>query len=1086
MITGRNAKAFAFAVAAMSVAAAQALAGGVTLENSNVTMTIDGKGHAVSIKEVASGRELLRSPKSLISVYVGERQVFPVACSRDASGRLVFDFHDMGQIVLSARDFGGGWTFTTERFGVSSATAYLFGRFNAACAKWRGTRLNAWSDEQSMVCVRGYEIGTKFVTHGGGSVECLAYRDEVPFEGLRFGIAAGPRAAMVQALRAMTLDSGIPHSQTGGAWSLGAEDNRRSYLMCYGLCEFTADDWIELCLRGGFGTFHVDECWVGYGHYDIDPARFPSGRKGLKECVDRAHRKGLTCDVHTLTSCVGFKDSWITPEVSEGLAVTAEYTLGCDLPADADTHVLVVNEKPSSKHDFVTTYLGNGNYLKVGTELVQYSGVSKSAPWTFTGVKRGALGTTVKEHKMGDRVVYPRQRFFSFLADADSELAEKVAAAQGDLFGVCGFDQIYLDGLDGVAGSRKADKFARMIFGAAYDRGKPPLYEDSLWIAPTWWFHSRIGANDYVFWGVKRSLDRRFEARASVRQSDLLELDMGWWCTLLDNDRSSGYKLDDHEYFGKLCAAFDTAMSVHPGQAYTARSVLPPSSVYRYMTVLGWYERFRTARAFSAGTLEKFREKGSEYRLRQDDDGVWRVRPLVVSQHRILSDGAAEWSVRSCEPCEASVRVEVLENAAAYDDADAIAVLDPRAAGSFSPSTATNVSVSFEARDSAERGSVLRICAANAGAKSRGAWACVTRAFPRPDYFPVGKRTAFGLWVKGDGSGALLNVQLQAPREYSDGLSEHYLTLDFRGWRYVEFHLRERDSLRYADYDWPYEKDAKTISYPLERVKVTHLGAVNVWLNEIPAGGRTEVEISEVRLLPIGDGVRLDDVAVTVNGREHAVPFSLGSKEWAELDGGYWTHYTSQGVPVRRFPAKNAWLASGENPFSLKARPSRNVQVRAMVTTLALGAASDALRPDATAERMPRLAYEAVEPMFWAPSRGYGDLPDLVTRPQETATLSFEVYGPISPFAITVGSETREFPFSLTSRQYITCSDGRHWQLKERSESFGVKRIGEIVPFSSFSGRRPVRVTCERPESAFVRLDFAKHYVGKLPAEGLK
>jgi len=63
---------------------------------------------------------------------------------------------------------------------------------------------------------------------------------------------------------------------------------------------------------------------------------------------------------------------------------------------------------------------------------------------------------------------------------------------------------------------------------------------------------------------------------------------------------------------------------------------------------------------------------------------------------------------------------------------------------------------------------------------------------------------AMGLWVKGDGSGALLNIQIRSPREYHGCISDHYIDLDFVGWRYVELLLRERDSERLTDYVWPY------------------------------------------------------------------------------------------------------------------------------------------------------------------------------------------------------------------------------------------------------------------------------------------
>ena len=1058
--------------ALFGVAMGMVSAADVTLEGDLVRLAFDGKGCVASLLE-KGGRELVRERAPFVSVTAKGKTALPTTLAQDAAGRLVFGFAE-GEIVLSVAPFKGGWTFKTERFTVPEATAYAFGRLAPICTQYNGTLVNGWSDDLSAVCTRGYEEGTEFST-AGRFVYCRARRDEVPFEGLRFGIAAGPRTQIREALKAMTLAAGLPHSKTGGAWSLGAADNRRSYLMCYGLHEFTVDDWLELCLRGGFGTFHVDECWVGYGHYDLRPNCFPGGKPALKAAVDKAHAKGLTCDVHTLTSSVGFYDSWVTPEATEGFVVTAEYTLAEPLAA-TNTTTLVVNEKPSPKHDFVQTYLGNGNYLKIGTEMVQYTGISSNAPWTFTGVKRGAFRTTIKPHAKGDRVIYPRQRFFSFLADADHPLADKVAANIGDLFGVCGFDQIYLDGLDGVEGMRQKDRIARKIYQAAYDRGKPPLYEDSNWIASLWWFHSRIGANDYVFWGPKRSLDRRFgKYIEKARLANFMELDMGWWNILLDNTRSAGYKLDDHEYLGAKCAAHDTAMSVQPG-GYPATVPPPPYSFARYLTVLGWYERFRFAQAFNDRTLDRFRVPGDEYRLRQDADGVWRARAAACLPHRVISADLANWTVDSPAAREAAVRVEILENTTAYDAKNAQVLLDPAASAGFTKRAAKGVTVDFSAGSDPAKGATLKVTAANANATPRGAWSQVARTWTRPDYGDVGNRRGFGCWVKGDGSGALLNLQLHAPREYSSGISDHYVTLDFKGWRYVEFHLRERDSEAACEHVWPYRNPNSLIDYPLERVGVKMLAEVSVYLNEIPAGGKTTVEVTAIKMLDTAPAAELKDLAVTLNGADLKLPFPLRTKEYAELDEGFWTRYTSYGVPIERAPAKAPILNYGRNAVRFRATPDRTMTPRAQVTFFALGGKFPALKEDVTAATCPTLAYEAVEPAVYAPTKGFAAIPNLVMRPGEKATVSFEIYGPTAPFKLPIGDETREFPFTLTSCQYVACTDGVHWQLKERSKNFGVKQTGEIAPFKAVAGSVPVSFSCAEPEKANARIDLVKHY----------
>ncbi len=67
----------------------------------------------------------------------------------------------------------------------------------------------------------------------------------------------------------------------------------------------------------------------------------------------------------------------------------------------------------------------------------------------------------------------------------------------------------------------------------------------------------------------------------------------------------------------------------------------------------------------------------------------------------------------------------------------------------------------------------------------------------------IAGKPALGLWVHGDDSGALLNLQvLSARHTAAGGVGDHYITLDFSGWRY--FTLVEFESERVMDLGWPY------------------------------------------------------------------------------------------------------------------------------------------------------------------------------------------------------------------------------------------------------------------------------------------
>jgi hypothetical protein len=95
-----------------------------------------------------------------------------------------------------------------------------------------------------------------------------------------------------------------------------------------------------------------------------------------------------------------------------------------------------------------------------------------------------------------------------------------------------------------------------------------------------------------------------------------------------------------------------------------------------------------------------------------------------------------------------------------------------------------------------------KLVARNSDRPRRSAWAKAGRRFDPP--VNIEPLQAMGLWVHGDGSGQLLNVQLRSAPQFWNCYAEHYVTLDFTGWRYVELLLRERDAERFAQYEWPY------------------------------------------------------------------------------------------------------------------------------------------------------------------------------------------------------------------------------------------------------------------------------------------
>ena len=579
------------------------------------------------------------------------------------------------------------------------------------------------------------------------------------------------------------------------------------------------------------------------------------------------------------------------------------------------------------------------------------------------------------------------------------------------------------------------------------------LNEDSCSCKPqTWWYHSRVGAWDCCHWAPKQFHDFHVEwiKDAQVREADMLEMQMGWWAPLLGDQHYPCHKLDDMEYYASRNAGLDASMSISDDVDVARRTLDFHSS--RMMTVLGWYERARRAKAFAPGVREAFDCKGAEFRLRQDPvDGVWKV---ASSKPLSFRAGSRETASRSftlaSRPRRAVLRVEALFSGEVTGGRNAFALTKGVWASAMKISTA-NGKVSIRVDETAAEDGVraFRFSAANDGAKARGAWARATAAFS--PYLDAGDRRVLRFKVKGDGSGALLNVQVEAPREYGQAFSEHYVTLDFTGWRDFTMPFRERDAARYPDCEWPYKGYSAVFH---RRMRGDHISAVNFYLNEIPAGGSATAEVSDVAIVPLKQTKAVAH-AVSVNGKSVAVPFETPSGCFAELDDGVWTLYSADGEPMERKATGDAVeLVAGRNDVSYGGRCEDGALPRAEVTVFALGESRPALSDVRALPSYARrhLVYEAAEPQFYAPQKGFGELAPLAMRPGEEVEVEVVVYGPMPACSLSIGGVATALPAVDRDEHRKFHLNGRH------------------------AGVRQVRVVADDAAPIAARFEFVKRY----------
>ena len=1038
--------------AALCVVSGLAQAGGFSLTNDNAILSIADDGWSTRLVERATGRVLADGRVPFVRPQVDGRLLVSTAVEQRGPDAWAWKYGKLpGEIEVGVKPFAGGWTFEVKSVTVPGIRELRLCCIRGVkCLRYTSNISQTSSDDLSGVSIRGYDLYA--ATSVGADMSALLCVDDAPLAGRKVGFAAGPRESLVKALQAMTIEAGMPHSTAGGAWATTSEQCRGSYININVTAD-TVDDAIALAQRGGFDVVHFREHWYSCrGHYPVNTKDWPNGIDDLKAAVAKIHAAGLRAGLHTLSGCIDPKDSWITPRCSPDLMAWATYTLAA--PLTADSTELLVEEMPVPNHDVTFTYHGNGNAIRIGEEIVQYTGVRREKPYGFTGITRGGFGTVVSDHAKGDKADYLQQRYIAFYPKPDSELAREVARAIGNVYRTCGFDQVYCDGIEGMFTRYGMAKMRNLIIGECTAGGRPCLNEDSAsgFLPSCWWFHSRVGAWDSTYWAPKRFHDfhvARMRSR-KIRERDFREIQMGWWSPVQWSPHARPHCADEMEYYAGKNASLDASMSVGANLYQGPLNF----GTLRQWTILGWYEYFRRAGAFADGVAGKLGVLRDEYRLRQDCDGKWRFAPCVCSGHRVYSPSAAQWNLQvEGNPSDSFLRIEALYAGEPFDARTAMPVLAAEDVPSLVLTNAPSVQGTVAAADDPVRGRVVRFRAENGGKTAVGAWASASHEF-RP-YKRINSNRVVAFWVKGDGSGALLNVQVMTPREYGLCFSEHYVKLDFTDWRYMEMPFRETDSEEFVEHKWPYTGGYAEVFHRV--INMNNVSAVKLYLNDVPPGGSAEAVVGDIRLVPMRDA-GCGRPAVTVNGKTFTAPFDLKSGEFAEYGNGFWTHLDKFRTPLERVAAtENLPFAAGANTLSYSAGTvEKGTWPRAHVTVFTFGEKFEALRDLSTlpAERRRLLDLEFAQPCRFDPQHGFGDVPPLVTRPGEQAQAGFEVIGPIGPFNVTVAGVTKSFP-AVAEKKTLRCPAGS---------------------FPAFTGTMPVAVCAEDPSAAHATFTFIKRY----------
>jgi hypothetical protein len=731
----------------------------------------------------------------------------------------------------------------------------------------------------------------------------------------------------------MVRRDGFVHSEVGGAWALDAPETNYSYLFSYA-SEADVDDWIAMARTGGFKEVLVSE--IGpYGQYRPNPAKYPHGLEGVKMVVDRIHAAGLKAGWHMLAFTIGKNDPWVTPVPDPRLAVRSTLTLAAPVSAEA-TFVPTV-ESPKGLPENSGFWFRGGTDVLVDREILTYQGLQINPPYGLTGCRRGAHGTMTAAHAKGATLGNLQEVFGTYVPEANSSLMEEMEQRLADIIRTCGFDKIYFDGLDGAdvfAGSDWSwyygPKFALEVFRRAQTRLQ---VEASAWYHHTWHIASRLGAWDHPVRDPKRFIDLHVSGNAGL--GDLLHTQLGWWA-LQNYKRRLGVATtsDVMEYLGAKCLANNMAFSL---EEITPADLRNNPNWQRLLPILGEYEALRLGGGVSEAVKARLRVPGDEFKL-ESRNGRGRFLPVTYSEHKVTAADGVHNVIKVNSPYSAQpprLRIQALWSAAPYDSAGNKVLADFQNPDAFRERrTAPGVSCALEVSAEQVKAGITcgRYTARSGLAERRGAWAMVGTSFLPP--LDMTACPALGVWVHGDGKGEVLNFQLVDVRGTAPAVGEHYVIVDFTGWRYFE--LVEPEGKRWSDYVWPYDN---SLAVYREAVNDAQIAALNIYYNHLPPGETVSCLLSSVRALAV-EKVKLENPSLKLGNDTLRIPVTMESGCYVEFNSPQDCKlYNPDGVFLRECtPEGNIpRLAEGENQIVFACDGPSGFQARALVTTITTG-----------------------------------------------------------------------------------------------------------------------------------------------------
>jgi len=897
----------------------------IVLENEVCRYEIGADGKNRAVVALAEGKDYIEPGQPFMLAGQGQK-VFTASKVELGGDGLTVSFGSSGIQVRARVEIRPRYLILAiEKLGGPAVDWLQLCNLKVRIHKHVGGLVNAAWDERFAMCALALNDRTDCGSHGVPTAR--AYR-EFGIEGAKVAILAvptggpDPAGKLLDAIEIVELEQGLPHPTIDGVWIKRAPQRFASYLMIGGISAKNVDQVIEFA-KGGFGCVELTTWNRSTPSYEPDPHQFPGGLAELKQVTGKIHAAGLQVGMHCMQGMVGWgpkDDPYLVPKADPRLLQDRRAALAAAIDVKATT--IAVREPLDGWPEQGDLYLEG--------ELIRYGKRTASA---FTECQRGLYGTTVAAHPEGAKVgrlvnCFPIWGFTVYCPDIHSTMIDEICDRIARVFNEVGADMSYFDGGEEVLVQppywRNQGRFA---LGVQRRLKRPVILEgNALYTHLSWHVISRGSPSyDPIYFG-RRAYTLRFKGQNPANwANNLLTGDVGWFAPHTHSPATDAVTPDEVMLLCLKAVGGKAPISFHSD----ANNLWANKRMPEMLDIIRTCDELKRRDYFTEQACAELARPMAEHVLQRTADGHWDIHPLQFGPPRVVDASRTEasaWVVKNPYGGQTPwLRIRARTALAPAGAKENIVLADSSGGVPFKPDGAASAELVQSVEPSPEKspdgGAAFCYRAENRG-KTASAWTRLTLSLPKPLDLTTHRR--LGLWIRTEGPGGILNVQLAG----TDARRDHYIPVTPRGWTCVVLDPPEED--RFFDYQWPYS--FTDLMYTCRNI-YAGVKQLHLYYNGLPPGAQAtcwigRIEALEERPLP------LSSPALESGAQKIVFPAALKPDEYLEMDfAGRCRHFDPNGGLVAEVkPQGGLRLEPGESQVRFSCATGAAASPRAEIT----------------------------------------------------------------------------------------------------------------------------------------------------------